>query len=134
MAFWTALWLVGAMHCPLETLGVLPNDFCCWSSPPVPEDRGGPAKSGCSYEESARCLLSRTGDTTWAPLSIAESDLAPATRTPAITVIEPAKPDDQAAFPPQSWQFHWRTALAPRAPTPPRLVAIAVPADSRPGF
>lgn len=117
VGFWTALWLVGAMHCPLETLGVLPNDFCCLASPAAPADHGGPAKSGCSYEKSARWLISRADAPTLAPLSRAEQDFPPSVRPPAMIVVQPAKPDDETSFPPQTWQFHWRTALAPRAPT-----------------
>jgi hypothetical protein len=114
---WTALWLVGAMHCPLEALGILANDFCCWAAPAALDDPGGPAKSGCSYAESARRLVSRAGETTPAPTHIAEFGIPPSMRPPTITVIEPTRLGDEASFLPQSWQFHWRTALAPRAPS-----------------
>jgi len=116
---WTALWLVGAMHCPLEALGVLTNDSCCWTAPATLNDPGGPAKSGCSYEELARQLIRRTGETALATVTVAESGFLPLImwRT-TITVIEPTKSCDEASFLPQRWQFHWRTALAPRAPSP----------------
>jgi hypothetical protein len=117
VVFWIALWLVGAMHCPLETLGGLVNDNCCLTSPAAPDDPEGPAKSGCSYEESARRFISRTGNTTLVPVTIAKAGFPPSMRPTTITVIEPTKPGDEASFLPRSWQFRWRTALAPRAPS-----------------
>jgi hypothetical protein len=117
VVFWTALWLVGAMHCPLEALGVLANDYCCLASPAAPDDPDGSVKSGCTYEESARWLISRTGDTMLAPVTIAESGFPPSMRPTTITVIEPTKPGDEVSFLPRSWQFRWRTALPPRAPS-----------------
>ena len=118
VVFWTALWLVGAMHCPLEALGVLANDFCCMASTVAPDDPDGPAKSGCTYEESARWLISRTGDTTLAPVTFTESGFPPPMRPPTIAVIVSTRPDGEVSFLPRSWQFRWRTALAPRAPSP----------------
>jgi hypothetical protein len=117
VVFWIALWLVDAMHCPLETLGVLANDNCCLASAAAPDDPDGPVKFGCSYEASARRLISRSGNATQVPVKIAEADFPLSMRPPKITVIEPTKPGDEASFLPRSWQFRWRTALAPRAPS-----------------
>lgn len=111
---WTALWLVGALHCPLEALGVFTDDHCCVASA---DKAGCPGKSGCSYEESARWLSVRVEDVVPAPDSIAPPDLSLSVEPCSILTFEPARLDDQPSVLPQSWQFRWRTALTPRAPS-----------------
>jgi hypothetical protein len=90
--FLTALWLVGAMHCPLEALGGLANDFCCLTSPAAPDDPDGPAQSGCTYKEAARWLISRAGDTTQAPATTADAGFLPSPRPTPIPVLESTTP------------------------------------------
>jgi hypothetical protein len=112
-----ALWLIGAMHCPLEAMGILPNDFCCWTTSAATDDPGESTKSVCSYEKSVCPWNSRAGDTTLAPIAIALSVVPPSMRPPSITVLESAIPGGEVSLLPQSWQFRWRAARAPRAPT-----------------
>jgi hypothetical protein len=117
VVFWTFLWLVGAMHCPLEGLGLLSNEFCCWVAASAAGHPSEHEKSGCSYEESSRWLTSRTRDTVPAPLPSAKSGLPPALLPPLITIAAPMKPAEDTSFLLKSWQFRWRTAFPPRAPS-----------------
>lgn len=117
VVFWTVLWLAGSMHCSLEAGGVLPNDFSCWVFPAALDDPSGPAKSGCSYEESARTLICRTRETTLAAAAMAESAFPPVRWVPTVAVFAPSAPGGESSFLPRSWQFHWRTAPVPRAPS-----------------
>ncbi|MEI7728968.1 MAG: hypothetical protein WCO56_05330 [Verrucomicrobiota bacterium] len=120
MVCWAALWLVGAMHCPMEALGLLPNDFCCCTSPSALADSNGPAKSGCSHEASALQLGTRPGETPplLLPATLVEPGFPVLMRPTALLVIKLANPANAPAWRSQNWQFRWRTALAPRAPSP----------------
>jgi len=117
VVFWTVLWLVGAMHCSLEALGVLTDDHCCVVPISSTEQAGHASQSGCSYEESARPLSPHAED--FVPTPGPMIDLAVSVAIPPRSVLTfiPSLSDDTPSGLSQRWQFRWRTALSPRAPS-----------------
>jgi hypothetical protein len=113
-----AAWLPATAHCLLELSGLIPTDDCCAeaSSPgrPHPND----ADEGCATLESGACKLEDSRSPLavlpaelWIPDLVAPHDPPVPTRI-CLVLPAPAPPDL-----PVRWQFLWRTALSPRAPS-----------------
>jgi hypothetical protein len=112
-----ALWLAGSVNCPLESPAfALPGNCCAagnstGGAAPIPEN------SCCPLDDGVRCQLRRSGGTRGqaAPQSLepvsADISNPPGSISPAI------RPAGDAFLLQQRWQFVWRTADPPRAPS-----------------
>jgi hypothetical protein len=111
------MWLAGVMRCPLEAAGVFPNDYCCGASSSAPAEPAQSAKSECSYNLSARSHPLRPGGALLLPGPIIDADIStsiPSAENRGCLTVQPSVEVSVLA---QCWQFLWRTATAPRAPS-----------------
>lgn len=111
------IWLAGVMRCPLEAAGVMSNDYCCGHSSSAPAGPAQPARSQCSHDQSAlsQPLRSARRLTLPSPNIGVENfipSLSPGYQNP---LLLQAGTDVFALA--RCWQFWWRTALEPRAPS-----------------
>ncbi len=111
------LWLVGEMRCQLEAAGVIPNDCCCGAPSPAPDGGAQPAKSQCSRLQSVLVLPLRLARGVPPPSLTADIE----DDTPGLSAgdwgLTLTRPHSEVLSLAQSWQFRWRTALEPRAPS-----------------
>ncbi len=112
-----ALWLLAAAHCLADPVSGC-RDGCGRSSVSATEDNGhGPSKDARSFEQSARVLSRRVGPQTgWGglltPSALSSFGLGGVEHAPVpLTVFSDAP--GLAKY----WQFYWRTASEPRAPS-----------------
>jgi hypothetical protein len=113
----SALWVLAVGHCLSDPAGAQANRCSrtwIWSA-----DHGGrgPLKDARSFERSAQLLNRRLGTQTgWGgvPISIALSVGGFGELEQASTRL--VRPTELLALA-NSWQFYWRTALEPRAPS-----------------
>lgn len=117
MVFWIALWLVGAMRCPLETLGVFPADHCCASHAASQGTTGDSTGKSCSIEESTSWLGTKAEYASNVPSPILQPLEIPPWSCSEIVVFEPCLGACVVSVLPQGWQFLWRTAPHSRAPS-----------------
>jgi hypothetical protein len=109
------LWATG--YCFLESLGEHAGDRQVASISATRQGSRFPIQSSCSFEQLARCWNRRI----WVhsgpdgfPVFLAASDLA----LPCLPQADcPLTFCDGPLGLAKSWQFHWRTALEPRAPS-----------------
>ena len=118
LIFWTVLWLAGAMHCPLEAMGLFAADHCCFVSATASENANGSPRSTCSYEEKARLSNPRVETIASVPNPSTAGHTSFLCQPYAAPVVEPTWRAESPLGLSQTWCFRWRTALAPRAPTP----------------
>jgi hypothetical protein len=105
------------MLCPLEALGVLPQDGCCASFSVAQDDPSSTPKSGCSYEVKFRLSNGCTGCAAQEFRAEAKEEFFVSAQHSMASSWELSKPDVDFSQLPRGWQFQWRTALAPRAPS-----------------
>jgi hypothetical protein len=112
-----ALWLLAAGHCLADSASGCP-DGCCRTSVSATEDNGhGPSKDARSFEQSARVLSRRVGPQTgWGglltPVALASCGLRGVEHASAPLTVSSDAPGLA-----KCWQFYWRTASEPRAPS-----------------
>ena len=111
------LWLPAVMHCRLETLPGLDFLACCDHGDVPPHQDEDCQQDGCASVESG---LYKTQDER--PRVVTpELGVAVTQAVPALERIIPAGSLPlQSSAPPElrvRWQFAWRAALSPRAPT-----------------
>ena len=113
-----ALWLPATSHCLLEDAGWIHHSDCCDSG----DDADGPghdaADGVCQIEKAAfhlpkfqRVFVKTLPDFLWYPLAL--NDLHRAETVPPDILSRAAPPPALRA----TWQFSFRTALPPRAPS-----------------
>jgi hypothetical protein len=115
VALWATLSLVNAMLCPLETLGFLPQDYCCAGFACAPDNPAHSARSGCSHDDPAQRSEGGAERKVQAFESMTDAGFFADTDQAVAPPLAKAEP----LHLPQNWQFQWRTALAPRAPSYP---------------
>ena len=110
------LWLPATSQCMLEHAGLLPDVDCCGSKGSVPADKSPDGSVCCTL--GSGIYKTADGQTIKAPTLNLVSDLAfdlansiEADRAP-FDLESPSPPEL-----PGCWQFFFRTALAPRAPS-----------------
>lgn len=114
------LWLPCTMHCQAEALGWLGSDSTCCEKGHADESPKPDCSdcAACSAVESGGYSVPQKVSFVHALLAVvvhfAPDLLAPAGEPAALTL--PA-PDSVPQLLRQSWSFHCRTALAPRAPS-----------------
>ena len=112
-----ALWVLTAGHC-LADSAIGCADRCCQTSVSATEDNGhGPSKDARTSEPSVRVLSRRLGTQTgWGGLLVPVAISAP-----GVSELEqasaPLAVSTEALGLAKCWQFHWRTASEPRAPS-----------------
>jgi hypothetical protein len=112
-----ALWLSATGYCLLDSISDYEGDRHVASIFATPQGNRLPIQGNCSFEQSARCWSRRV----WVhsgpdgfPLFLAASDLA----LPGLWRADvPLTLSDGPLGLAKCWQFHWRTALEPRAPS-----------------
>jgi hypothetical protein len=111
------LYLPATSHCLLEQAGWFPSagDYCEQTA-----SAGNPQTSSCAYGfcriASVDHLMPNPGGMTWPVAQVPIFELALALEVlplQSLTVPPAAPPRDL----PQGWQFAYRTALPPRAPS-----------------
>ena len=110
------LWLVTLGYCPLESAAFSVTDGCCAPISSTGDAAPVPGHSCCSHEY-VRCQLRRSGGE---HAQVAPRRLEPVSTDNPIPLrsFTPAIPLAGDAFLlQQRWQFVWRTADAPRAPS-----------------
>ncbi len=112
-----ALWLLAAGHCLADSASGC-SDGCCRTAVSA-ADHGGlaPLKDVRSFEQSARLLNRRAGmQTGWggplAPAAVAAPGLGELEQSSARLTVS-----TEAFGLAKCWQFYWRTASEPRAPS-----------------
>jgi hypothetical protein len=112
-----ALWLVAAGHCFADPV-VGRADGCCRTSVSATEDNGhAPSKDARSFEQSARVLSRRVGPQTgWGGLLTPAAVPASGFGEPEQS-SSPLRVSSEALGLAKCWQFYWRTAREPRAPS-----------------
>ena len=111
------LWLVALVHCPLESPAFSLPDDCCAPSNSTGDAAPVPGHSCCSPDEYVRCQWRRSGGER---VQVAPRRLEPVSTDHPVLLrsFTPAIPLAGDAFLlQQRWQFVWRTADAPRAPS-----------------
>jgi hypothetical protein len=113
----SALWLLAGGHCPAEPVSGCPEGCCATAVSATNSDGHGPLTDARASEQWARLLNRRVGPQTgWAGLlppavvpasGFGELKDASAPLTVSIDALGLAK----------CWQFYWRTASEPRAPS-----------------
>lgn len=105
------LWFPVTAHCQLERLGVSTEQRCCprGGSPEVPLDQ--PFDAGCCALEKAPYQSSNAKAVAWVPMAVVVLVSVPEP-DPGTIWAEPASPGL-----PNTWQFFFRAALSPRAPS-----------------
>jgi len=112
-----ALWLSASGYCMLDSVSDCAGDRHFASTFATRTGNRLPIQGGCSFEQSARCWSRRV----WVhsgpdgfPLFLAASDWA----LPSLLQADgPLTLCDGPLGLAKCWQFHWRTALEPRAPS-----------------
>jgi hypothetical protein len=113
IALWATLSLVNAVLCPLEALGILPQDYCCTPFDCSPDNLAHSAKSGCSHDEPAQRSEGQTERKAQKFEKTTDADFFAA----ADQAVAPPLANEVSSFLSHSWQFQWRAALAPRTPS-----------------
>lgn len=111
------LWLVALVHCPLESSAFSLPDDCCAPGNSTGDAAPVPENSCCSPDEYVRCPLRRSGGER---VQVAPRRLEPVSNDHPVPLrsFTPAIPLAGDAFLlQQRWQFVWRTADPPRAPS-----------------
>jgi hypothetical protein len=112
-----ALWVLAAGHCLADSVSGCP-DGCGWS---LVSARDGsdhaPLKDVRSFEQSARLLNRRMGvQTGWGgplvPVAVSAPGFSELEQAPT-----PLAVSTEALGLAKCWQFYWRTASEPRAPS-----------------
>lgn len=97
----------------------MPQDGCCASFSLAQDDASQTSKSGCSYEVKVRLSNGCTGCAAQEFRAEAKEDFFISAQPAMAPSRELSKPDVESSLLPRGWQFQWRTALAPRAPSFP---------------
>ena len=114
---WTALWLAGFMHCPMEALGLFASDHCCFAPSDAPQNSRGAPSPVCSYDAAARLPSPRVPLVSPAPGPMIPPGAIFSITAKVETAAGPPAPEEPSLELTQSWQFFRRAALAPRAPS-----------------
>lgn len=113
------IWLAGVTRCPLEAAGMFANDYCCGGSSSAAAKSSLPVTSDCSYDQSARLLPRHGGDTLLLPNPIDGTEISPSIPAAANRGCSPVQIGVERSAIAQCWQFCFRAAMAPRAPSFP---------------
>jgi hypothetical protein len=113
-----AAWLPATAHCLLELSGLIATDDCCANTSSPGHPHSNDSDEACATLESGACKLEDSGSPlTVLPTEFWISDLValhdPPVPTRSCFVSRAPSPPDL----PVRWQFLWRTALSPRAPS-----------------
>ena len=112
-----ALWVLASGHCLADSVSGC-ADGCGCTSVSATEDGGqAPLPDARSFEQSARLLSRRMGMQTgwgglWVPAAVSASGLGEPEQASA-----PLTVSTDALGLARCWQFYWRTASEPRAPS-----------------
>jgi hypothetical protein len=111
------LWLAVLVHCPLESPAFSVPDDCCASCNSTGDATPVHEHSCCSPDDSVRCQLRRSGGAR-AQVSLRRLEPVRADNSIPLRSITRVIPTAGDAFLlQQRWQFVWRTADPPRAPS-----------------
>lgn len=112
-----ALWGLGAMHCKLEALpGMEFLDTCCAGDSSGNDSNGCDTDSCKSVEDASYRAQDERVAAPQPVLSLAAILELPEVSLPAFS-FNHLKPEMPPPDIPQGWQFVYRTALPPRAPS-----------------
>ena len=108
---------LAAGYCLLEKANLVPTVDCCAEAGSQHHEEGAPCGYGCCPIEYAVYWNLDAGvtDFTAAPIDLVFFEITPVLELPADApplLLEHAPPEI-----PKSWQFSFRTALSPRAPS-----------------
>ncbi len=114
-----ALWVPVGSHCLLEAADLLPDFLCCVDECAPSGAGGGSDKDGCGTVESA---IYKAEDNQSITVVAPFDSLLPELSAPsAETDVQPVFSSRPVAAPelPVTWQFSFRAAAPPRAPSSP---------------
>lgn len=111
-----ALWGLATLHCDLERVPGF--EFLAWCHQEVaPPDNGDCGSDACAELESALYKAEQQGVTIPVP-ALTASFLVPLSEVIFATIEpNPVLPNSSPPELPRFWQFSYRTALPPRAPS-----------------
>jgi len=112
-----AFWGLAISHCALEQLPGLEFLACCHHPETAPHQDNDCDQDGCSVVESGFYKMEEQAASVPVPLLVLSLVLPlweaiPPTLAPNSKLLSSAPPEL-----PRVWQFSWRTALPPRAPS-----------------
>ncbi len=114
----TLLWAVASNHCKLEQIPAFVFLACCDHDESAPHQDNDCQKDSCSIVEGQLYKVERTFETVPAPTILSATPLDTSlSELPRHVNADVGAPDAPPSLLPRVWQFSFRTALPPRAPS-----------------
>jgi hypothetical protein len=112
------LWAAASNHCKLEEIPGLEFLSCCAHDDTAPHQDDDCESDGCAAFENQLYKTETTQVSVALPILLFDSFLSPLLVEPSPPApVNSVSPDAAPVILPRVWQFSYRTALPPRAPS-----------------